>query len=608
MSPLCYSAAMAYRSLADLFLSQADARSEQVLYRFWRDGHWHSRTWAEVAADVEGIALGLVVAGVEKGDRVALYAANRMEWCLLDWANICIGALTVPLYASSTAAQVQYIVNHSEAAVLVVDSPAALGKLDLTSPGLSSVKTTVLLDSQDGPSEPGTAAGVVSLERLKAMGGDYGREHPGAFRESVAALEPEDDLTIIYTSGTTGEPKGVLTTHGHYLFTIASSLAAMPVSETDVGLQFLPLAHSFGRLEHFVAVGRGYVCAFARSIETLSADLQAIAPTMLFSVPRVYENAHRRILNRVESGSSLKQGLFRWAVAVGKRYNDRARRGERCGPWLRLRHRLADALVLSKVRKGMGGRLRLALSGGAPLSEPIADFFQAMGVWIVEGYGLTETSTVTHVNRLDRYRVGTVGLPLDGVECRIADDGEILIRGANVMKGYFKDPAATREAIGEDGWFHTGDVGRIEDEGFLRITDRKKDLIVTSGGKNVAPQMIENHLRGEPLISQAMVWGDRTSHLVALITLDDNEVTRWAEKEGLQLERAASDPRVSSYLRQRIRERNKELAPFEAVRDFRILPGDFSIDTGELTPSMKLKRRIVVERYGKLLEEMLKQG
>ncbi len=608
MSPLCYSAAMDYRSLADLFLSQADARSEQVLYRFWRDGHWHDRTWAEVAADVEGIALGLVAAGVEKGDRVALYAANRMEWCLLDWANICIGALTVPLYASSTAAQVQYIVNHSEAAVLVVDSPAALGKLDLSSPGLSSVKTTVLLDSQDGPSEPGTAAGVVSLERLKAMGGDYGREHPGAFRESVAALEPEDDLTIIYTSGTTGEPKGVLTTHGHYLFTIASSLAAMPVSEDDVGLQFLPLAHSFGRLEHFVAVGRGYVCAFARSIETLSADLQAIAPTMLFSVPRVYENAHRRILNRVESGSPLKQGLFRWAVAVGKRYNDRARRGERCGPWLRLRHRLADALVLSKVRKGMGGRLRLALSGGAPLSEPIADFFQAMGVWIVEGYGLTETSTVTHVNRLDRYRVGTVGLPLDGVECRIADDGEILIRGANVMKGYFKDPAATREAIGEDGWFHTGDVGRIEDEGFLRITDRKKDLIVTSGGKNVAPQMIENHLRGEPLISQAMVWGDRTSHLVALITLDDNEVTRWAEKEGLQMERAASDPRVSSYLRQRIRERNKELAPFEAVRDFRILPGDFSIDTGELTPSMKLKRRIVVERYGKLLEEMLKQG
>ena len=610
MSPLCYNRGMDYRSLAEMFLSQADAQPDRVLYRFWRDGRWCDQTWAEAVAEVEQLALGLAAAGVKKGDRVALYAANRVEWCLLDWANICMGALTVPLYASSTPLQVQHIVQHSGAEVLVVDSRSTLEKLDLSSPALASVKTTVLLDSEEPPAEPETAPGVVSLERLKTMGRDYGRERPGAFRESAASLQPDDDLTIIYTSGTTGEPKGVLTTHGHYLFTVASALVAIPVSEDDLTLQFLPLAHSFGRLEHFVTVAKGYVCAFARSIETLSADLQAIGPTMLYSVPRVYENAHRRILNRVESGSAARQRLFWWAVAVGKRYNERARKGESCGPWLRLRHRLADALVLSKVRQGMGGRLRLAISGGAPLSAPIADFFQSMGIAIVEGYGLTETSTATHVNRLDRYRMGTVGLALDGVECRIADDGEILIRGASVMKGYFKDPAATREAIDEEGWFHTGDVGQIEDGGFLRITDRKKDLIVTSGGKNVAPQMIENHLREEPLISQAMVWGDRTSHLVALITLNRDEVARWAEKEGVELESgadAAADPRVAAYLRQRIRERNRELAPFEAVRDFRILPGDFSIDTGELTPSMKLKRRIVVERHGELLEEMLKQ-
>ena len=611
MSPLCYSPDMTYRSLADLFLSQADTRQDRVLYRFWRDGRWCDQTWGEAAAEVEEIALGLVAAGVRKGDRVAVFAPNRVEWCLLDWANICIGALTVPLYASNTAAQVQYIVEHSEAAVLVVDSRATLEGLDPSSPALTSVRTTVILDGEEADEGGDTAAsGAASLERLKAMGRDYGGAHPGAFRESAAALEPGDDLTIIYTSGTTGEPKGVLTTHGHYLFVIAAALAAIRVREDDVALQFLPLAHSFGRLEHFVAVAKGYVCAFARSIETLSADLQAVRPTMLFSVPRVYENAHRRILNRVESGSAITQRLFRWAVGVGKRYNDRARQGASIGPWLRLLHGLADRLVLSKVRQGMGGRLALAISGGAPLSETIADFFQALGVWIVEGYGLTETSTVTHANRLDRYRVGTVGLPLDGVECRIAEDGEILIRGANIMKGYFKDPAATREAIAEDGWFHTGDVGRIEEGGFLRITDRKKDLIVTSGGKNVAPQMIENHLRTEPLISQAMVWGDRTSHLVALITLQQDEVARWAEKEGIELpddEDAAADARVFAYLRQRIRERNRELAPFEAVRDFRILPGDFSTDTGELTPSMKLKRRIVLERHGELLEEMLKQ-
>lgn len=611
MSPLCYSADMAYRSLADLFLSQADAQQNRLLYRFWRDDRWCSQTWAEAAAEVESLALGLVAAGVKKGDRVALYAANRVEWCLLDWANICIGALTVPLYVSSTPAQIHHIVEHSEAVALVVDSPASLERLDASAPAMAAVKTTVILDAttaEEAPPDSGAAPGVVSLDRLKEMGRDYGREHPGIFRELAGALEPADDLTIIYTSGTTGEPKGVLTTHGHYLFTIASSLAAMPVSEDDVALQFLPLAHSFGRLEHFATVAKGYVCAFARSIETLSADLQAVRPTLLYSVPRVYENAHRRILNRVESASPLRQRLFRWAVAVGKQYNDAARKGESRGSWLRLCHGLADRLVLSKVRQGMGGRLRVAISGGAPLSEPIAEFFHAMGVWIFEGYGLTETSTVTHVNRLNRYRVGTVGLPLDGVECRIADDGEILIRGANIMKGYLKDPAATGEAVGEDGWFHTGDVGQIEDGGFLRITDRKKDLIVTSGGKNVAPQMIENHLREEPLISQAMVWGDKTSHLVALVTLDRNEVTRWAEKEGFGLEpgEEAADPRVFAHLRQRIRERNKELAPFEAVRDFRILPGDFSTDTGELTPSMKLKRRIVLERHGELLAEMVK--
>ena len=611
MSPLCYSAGMAYQSLADLFLSQAEAQQDRLLYRFWRDGEWRDQSWAEAAAEVEDIALGLVAAGVKKGDRVALYAANRVEWCLLDWANICIGALTVPLYPSSTPAQIHHIVEHSEAVVLVVDSRASLERLRASAPAMATVKTTVLLDAPSTEDTPVSDAepGVVPFERLKAMGRDHGRGHPGLFRELANEREPADDLTIIYTSGTTGEPKGVVTTHGHYLFIIASSLAAIPVSEDDVALQFLPLAHSFGRLEHFVVVAKGYTCAFARSIETLSADLQTVRPTMLFSVPRVYENAYRRIHNRVESGSGLKQGLFRWAVSVGKRYNEAARRGDPISPWLRVRYRLADALVLSKVRQGMGGRLRLAISGGAPLSDLIADFFQGLGVWIVEGYGLTETSTVTHANRIDRYRVGTVGLPLDGVECRIADDGEVLIRGANVMKGYLKDPAATAEAIDAEGWFHTGDVGQIEDGGFLRITDRKKDLIVTSGGKNIAPQMIENHLRQEPLVSQAMVWGDRTSHLVALVTLDAEEARRWVEKEGLEwqgLEEAAADSRLVEYVRQRIRERNKDLAAFEAVRDFRVLPVDFSTDTGELTPSLKLKRRIVMERYGDLLDEMLK--
>lgn len=613
MSSMDLSRDVSYRSLADLFLSRAKTRPERLLYRFWRDGQWHGQTWAEAVAEVEDIALGLVAAGVRKGDRVALCFANRVEWSLLDWANICIGALTVPLYPSSTPAQIQQIVCHSEALVLVVDSHASLDRLDVSTWTMAQVQTFVVLGKASAEDEmPKCDAGprVVSLEWLRELGRTYGREHPGKFRELAAALNPGDDLTIIYTSGTTGEPKGVLTSHGHYLFTIASSLAAMPVGEDDVALQFLPLAHSFGRLEHFVAVARGFLCAFARSIDTLSVDLQSIRPTILFAVPRVYENAHRRVLNRVEGSSFTRQRCFRWALSVGKRYNDKIRTGRKCSPWLRLLHRVADRLVLSKVRQGMGGRLRLAISGGAPLPIPVADFFQGLGVWIVEGYGLTETSTVSHVNRLNHYRVGTVGQPLDGVECRIAEDGEILIRGENVMKGYFKDSVSTQAVIGKDGWFRTGDVGRIEDQGFLRITDRKKDLIVTSGGKNIAPQVIENHLRQEPLISQVMVWGDKTDHLVALVTLNRAEVTRWREREGASVwrdDKGSSDPGLHEYLRRRIRERNKELAAFEAVRDFRILPEEFSVDTGELTPSMKLKRRVIVERFRGLLDEMVKK-
>ena len=596
---------MAHQSMAALFLAQANAHEDRILYRFSRKGEWHGYSWTDVATLVEEIALGLVSLGVAKGDRVALLSANRVEWCLIDWANICIGALTVPLYSSSTPAQIHYIVGHAEASVLFVDSASAWGKLDPADPQMSLLGTTILIDTDD---TDGGKGDTLSLGALREMGQRYGHDHPGVFDELCASLTPEDDLTIIYTSGTTGEPKGVLTTHGHYMFAVEAALAAIPCAVEDVALQFLPLAHSFGRLEHFAVVAKGYTCAFARSIDTLPADLQIIKPTLLFSVPRIYENAHRRIQGRVRAASPVRRALFRWAVSVGAVFNDRKRRGVGLGLYPRLAHPVASRLVLAKVREGLGGRLRVAVSGGAPLSPTLAEFFHSVGIAILEGYGLTETSTVTHVNRLDRYRVGTVGLPLDGVECRIAEDGEILIRGRNVLKGYYRDPDSTREAVAPDGWFHTGDVGEIDHEGFLRITDRKKDLIVTSGGKNIAPQMIENLLRQEPVISQAMVWGDKTSHLVALVTLNYDEIRSWAQQEGFELagkEAAASDQRVVSYVRQRVREVNKQLAAFEAIRNFRVLPTDFSTGTGELTPSLKLKRRIVMERHKDILQEML---
>lgn len=597
-----------WESLADLFLSQAERYGPRPLYRFFRDGRWDSYTWRDAEGEVQEIGLGFVALGVHKGDRVAILAANGVEWCLVDWASICVGALTVPLYPASSVSQILHILAHSEAKLLVVESRARWQKLRKSLAG--RVATVVLLEGleEEGPddSQEGCVE-TLSLERLRELGREYAARHPGAFVQLAASLRPSDDLTIIYTSGTTGEPKGVLTTHGHYLFAVQAALEAVPCKEEDTTLQFLPLAHSFGRLEHFVVVARGCVCAFSRSIDTLASDLQAVRPTILFSVPRIYENAYQRVRMRVRSAGWLHGLVFRWAVSIGGRFHEKNRKGLRIPFWLRLCHGLLDHLALRKVREAFGGNVRLTLSGGAPLSPPIAEFFQSAGICVLEGYGLTETSTVTHVNRVDRYRNGTVGLPVNGVECRIAADGEVLIRGPNVFKAYYKDAHATREAVDSEGWFHTGDVGEIDREGFLRITDRKKDLIVTSGGKKVAPQMIENLLKQDPLISQAMVLGDRDRHVVALLTLDRDAVTAWARSEGLQIDSdkaLASHPEVVAYVRKRVRDHNKKLAPFEAIRNFRILSEDFSAQGGELTATLKLRRQIVMERYRDVLDEL----
>lgn len=600
---------MLYPSLADMFVSQAKRYGNRILYRFSRDGEWDSCTWTEALDRVREIALGLISLGVQKGDHVAIFSTNRLEWSLIDWANICIGALTVPIYASSSPYQVGYILNHSKATVLFAESVERLTKLNPHDPSLRSVSKFILLDSGEQiRSEVIEPARVLGLGELQDIGRHYGETHESEFDRRVKSLRPEDNLTIIYTSGTTGEPKGVLTTHGHYLFMIEAVRAALPSGDEDVNLQFLPFAHSFGRLEHFMVVAQGYTCGFARSLETIAKDLLVIRPTLLFSVPRLYENAYGKIRARVAMASSFQRSFFRWAVGIGQRFSLYQTRGQRV-PWLiQLQRSVANKLVFSKIHSSFGGRLRLAISGGAPLAPEIASFFHALNILILEGYGLTETSTVSHVNRVDRYKFGTVGLPLDGVECRIAPDGEILLRGANILKEYYADPETTREVIDPEGWFHTGDIGEVDADGFLRITDRKKDLIVTSGGKKIAPQVIENLLKADPLISQALVFGDRQAHLMALITLRHAEIADWAKSEGLEFEspeQMASHPRVLALMRERIRHVNRGLAPYEAVRSFRILPHDFRVDKEELTPTLKLRRQVVMNRYQELIEGMV---
>ncbi|MGH7810091.1 MAG: AMP-dependent synthetase/ligase, partial [Candidatus Binatia bacterium] len=453
---------VAFSSLAAMFAAQAARYGDKVLYRYFQGGAWRALTWKEAFAQIREIVLGLVSLGLARGDRVAIFSNNRLEWLLADWANISIGALTVPIYASSTTSQAAHIIGHADPAVLLVDSSKRLDRLDFSRTPLSQLKTIVVFDHETVTGQRRLQAGVVNFEGLKQLGRDYGERHPGAFEILVQSLRPEDDLTIIYTSGTTGTPKGVLTTHAHYLFMIQAVDAAVPSTDRDVTLHFLPTAHSLGRLEHFMAMAKGWTLGIARSIETVTTDLKVIRPTVIFSVPRIYENAFNRIRLRMSRAGGWRKRLFHWSVVEGRERVRLLELGKRPS-WRRsLAFALIDRLLLSRLRAGFGGRLRLAIAGGAPLSAEIAEFFYSIGIVVLEGYGLTETSTVSHVNRPGRIKLGTVGLPLDGTTCRIAEDGEILLRGPHIFKCYYRDLMATEEGIDADGWFHSGDIGEVD--------------------------------------------------------------------------------------------------------------------------------------------------
>jgi long-chain acyl-CoA synthetase len=598
-------------SLAALFLARAKRYDTKVLYRFWRAGQWQSLTWNDALIRVKELALGLVSLGVSRGDRVAIFSGNCVEWLLVDWANICIGALSVPIYASISASQAVHIIGHSDPAVLIVDSLSRLEKLDFARTGLSELKAIIHFNDNKMDKNQNLSAKTLSIETLREMGRAYETRHPGVFELLAQSLRPRDDLTIIYTSGTTGVPKGVLTTHANYLFMIQAVDAAVPSSDRDVTLHFLPTAHSFGRLEHFMAVAKGWTLGVARSVETIPIDLRTIRPSVLFSVPRIYENAHHRIRRRLSAASSWRRKVYEWSLEIGKRRLELRQKGVESGWSSSLAFSVVDRLIFARVRAAFGGRLRLAISGGAPLAADIALFFRAMGIAILEGYGSTETSTVSHVNRPDNFRLGTVGLPISGTECRIADDGEILLRGPHIFKSYFRDWLATEEVVDSAGWFHTGDIGSIDAAGFLTVTDRKRDLIVTSGGKKVAPQKVENLLKTDPLINQVLVVGRGQPHLLALITLDRKRVEELAKEKGMVIDTAkalASHSWLHDQVREIIQRANKELAPFEAVRNFSILDHDFTIEREELTPTLKPRRQVIVERYKDLIENLYRKA
>jgi long-chain acyl-CoA synthetase len=595
-----------YNSLGAMFLAQAKRAPDKALYRYFHAGRWHSLNWGEALNRVREIALGLVSLGIGRGDRIVIFSANRLEWLLADWANISIGALTVPVYASSSPSQANHIVAHADPALLLVDSIKRLDKLDFPRVPLHQLKAIVLLDGGEGAEGRDLPAKVLTLDDLATMGRNYEKHRAGVFELLVESLRPEDDLTIIYTSGTTGTPKGVVTTHGHYLFMIKAVDTAVPSSDRDVTLHFLPTAHALGRLEHFMAAAKGWTLAIARSVETTARDLRIIRPTVIFSVPRIYENAYHRIQLRLARVSRWQKQLFDWGLAIAMQRLGRPGDAARLD-WRRsLAFAFVTGVIFSRVRAGFGGRLRLAISGGAPLAPEIAQFFHALGLPILEGYGLTETSTVSHVNRPENIKHGTVGLALEGTECRIAEDGEIVLRGPHIFKSYYRDLIATDEAVDAAGWFHTGDIGSLDADGFLWITDRKKDLIVTSGGKKVAPQKLEGLLRSHPLIHQALVVGRGQAHLIALLTLDRKRCAEQARTHGIAFDGAdlASHPWVQEQVREIIREVNKNLASFEAIRNFSILDHEFTIENEELTPTLKARRQVIEERYKDVIDKL----
>ena len=580
------------RTIARLWSDAVARGGSRPAYLVEDDGAWREVSWAEADERVRGYANGLLARGIGKGDPFAILARNSLDWALMDFALARIGAVSVPVYASSSPRDVGYVLAHSESLGVLCEDAEQVTKVEAVAAELPRLAHTLTFDDLDG---------------LAAQGREHETASPTALADAAAALAEDDLYTIIYTSGTTGPPKGCMLSNRNY-FAMASVVDRMPGYYTpdDLMLLYLPLAHNFGRLMLLTGAYVGFPVAFLPDPLRTPEALLHVRPTVLPSVPRVYEKVHTAVQARFDQATGVRKRLVSWALPIGREVSRLEAAGEPVPATLRLRHRIADRLVFSKVRERLGGRLRLPISGGAPLAKEIAEFFDAMGVRIVEGYGLTECTTACSTNVPDRYRFGTVGQPLPGFEVRIADDGEIEVRSETVFQGYFKDPEATAEVLTPEGWLKTGDIGVIDEDGFLAITDRKKDILVTAGGKNVAPQNIENDLKTSKYVSQALVIGDRRPYVAALITLDPEEVGRWAGEHRIEGDVAAlaRDDRVRALVQSAVDGANNGRSRFEQVKRFTILPRDFTLAAGEVTPTLKLRRRVVQDHFATEIEAL----
>jgi len=588
---------MSENNLAELLLRWAESAPNRLALTIQRNGGTSQWTWAQLADAIHRLSFYLKAAGVQKGSRIALLSENRPEWVMVDLAAFSVGASIVPLYPQSSAQDVEYIVSHSESSLLFLSTPVQCEKINSARSRLKLIREVISFDD------------CGSLPQLKNILSEIkiGEKLEPFLHRLGEAAAPQDEASLIYTSGTTGKPKGVILTHRNILSNVKACSAVIPLDQKDHLLSFLPLSHVFERtVGYYFPLSQGCQVTYAESMATVPDDLIRVRPTVMCSAPRLYEKMYASIQDKLLVASPFKRFLFFSAIDVGRKKYVLERQGKKIPAPLRLLHSFFKLLIYQKIQKQFGGRLRFFISGGAPLAKDIAEFFYMANILIIEGYGLTETAPVLCANAIERFKFGTVGHPLPGVEIKIAEDGEILARGECIMKGYFNDPKATEEAL-QDGWFHTGDIGSFDGEGFLRITDRKKDIIVTAGGKNVSPQKIEKEIISDRFISQIVVIGDRMPYLTAMVVPSIDELKRYADYKKLAYsskEDLFSLEEIRSLFARRLSAKIKDLSKFEQIQYIFLLQKEFTLEQGELTPTLKIRRGVIMKKYQNLVNQL----
>ncbi len=597
-------------TLNQLFYDAADRHDSQRALQVKIGGRYQPISHRTLVERVRHVGLGLRALGIPSGSRVAILSENRPEWAIADYACLTAGFVDVPVYGTLPAEQMLHILQDSGAVAIFVSNAEHARTIASIRPRLESLRWSIGFDATESDGMELTLAALEA--RGAAAGGGDGASAAAAERYRSEALEvsPDQVATIIYTSGTTGTPKGSMLTHGNIASNVAAVTRAIPFRDDDVSLSFLPLSHILERMFDYLMFAVGVSIAYVESMETIVENMGEIHPTIVVSVPRIYEKIYARVLDNALSAGGAKKRIFFWARGVGERWADETLAGRKPGAWLGARYALARKLVFSKLAERVGGRLRYFVSGGAPLATEINKFFYAAGLVILEGYGLTETSPVIAVNTPEHFRIGTVGRPIAGVEVKIAEDGEIVVRGPNVMKGYFNRPEDTREVLEPDGWFHTGDIGELDDGGFLSITDRKKDIIVTAGGKNIAPQPIENAIKTSKYVSEAVMIGDKRKYPVVLVVPNFDNLEKWARYKNIAFTDhtdLVSQPVVKTKMQREVLSTLHDLASFETPKKVGLIPHEFSIERGELTPTLKVKRRAVDRGYREVIDRLYRE-